>query len=160
MKLIKLTQGQFAKVDDDDFEKLNKFTWCVSKLSWRDGFYALTTLPNYGKSIRMHRMVTNAPKGMVVDHINGDTLDNRKENLRVCSQRENTRNKKMLLRNNTTGYTGVCKRKTKTIGVVYQAFTHKEGKFISLGSYKTPEEAYAVRVKVVKKIAKNFFGGI
>ena len=45
------------------------------------------------KGEKLHRILLNCPKGMVVDHINGNTLDNRRSNLRVCSQLENTQNR-------------------------------------------------------------------
>ena len=54
----------------------------------------------------MHRFLINAPKGKSVDHINGDTLDNRKENIRLCSHKENIRNRK-INKNNKSGYKGV-----------------------------------------------------
>lgn len=101
VKEIPLTQGQIALVDDEDYEWLNQFKW---NAMWRpgiQGYYATRSKylgmkngKSMKKTIRMHRLITNAPKGMVVDHMNHDTLDNRKLNLRICSQRQNCQNRK------------------------------------------------------------------
>lgn len=102
MKKIKLTQNQYALVDNEDFERLDKFKWHIKKQS--NSSYAARTKNN--KTLRMHRIITDCPKDMVVDHINGDGLDNRKENLRVCTRKENSMNRK-LNKNNSLNYKGV-----------------------------------------------------
>lgn len=67
----------------------------------------------YGSSkIRLHRFITNCPKGMVVDHINGDTLDNRMRNLKITTQSENSKNRQDSMHygitaRNKTGYRGL-----------------------------------------------------
>jgi len=86
----------------------------------------------------MHRLIMNAPKGVQVDHINGDKLDNRKENLRLCSHRENVLNRPKH-KNNTTGYKGVYFNKKRD---VYQSFITINGLHKYLGSFQTAEEAY------------------
>jgi len=94
-KTIPLTQGQFALVDADDYEKLSKYNWCALKHGNVRKYYYASRSDSSGekaKNIRMHREIMGAPKGLDVDHINHDTLDNRKENLRVCTRRENLRN--------------------------------------------------------------------
>ncbi len=94
MKQIPLTKGKFALVDDEDFERLNKLRWFYS-----DGGYAHTSVfmgKVEGKyktnHIRMHRFINNTPDGFITDHINGDKLDNRKENLRTVNKSQNARN--------------------------------------------------------------------
>jgi hypothetical protein len=81
--------------------------------------------------LSMHRVVVNAPKGTVVDHINGDSLDNRKENLRICTNAENVRNSPKHS-NNTSGYKGViwAKREQKWCAQIIV-----DGKLINLGYY-------------------------
>lgn len=90
-KAIKLNKGHVAIVDDDWYEMLSPFKWYI-----HDGGYVVR--PEYHKgtySINyMHRLIADAPKGLTVDHINGDPLDNRRENLRICSQQKNHCNKK------------------------------------------------------------------
>ena len=84
------------------------------------------------------------PDNMEVDHINGDKLDNRKENLRVCTHRENGKNQKISI-NNTSGYKGVFANHKN-----WQAVIGVDGKPIYLGTYPSPEkaaEAYDVAAK-------------
>ena len=92
MKLIPLSgkngDGKFVKVDDEDFEKYGRLKWHLSA-----GRYAARK--NGKRGVYLHRLITNAPQDMVVDHKNHDTLDCRKSNLRICSQSENCRNVKV-----------------------------------------------------------------
>lgn len=96
MKEIKLTQGMFAMVDDDDFEKLNNFKWFAHKSG--NAFYAETRIGDgYKKQkvLKMHRFIMNLNKEkLVVDHRDMNGLNNTKENLRVCTRSQNAMNKK------------------------------------------------------------------
>lgn len=83
MKLITLTQGLFAMVDDDDFDHLNQWKWHAQKT--KTGFYAARTI----KKIMMHRVIMKTPVGMDVDHIDHVTLNNQKSNLRNCTRSQN-----------------------------------------------------------------------
>lgn len=96
MKYIRLTKGYVAKVSDSDFESLSKFKWRVTFGGGRQSPYAVrskrkTDDPSMPNNIYMHRQVMDFPKGMVVDHLNNDTLDNRRENLEVTTTIENNR---------------------------------------------------------------------
>jgi len=107
VKIISLTQGKVALVDDEDYEELNKNKWCAWKNS--DGtFYAVRGVRKNKKMIifRMHREIMNAKHGEEVDHINHDGLDNRRCNLRICTHSQNLRNCKQH-KNNTSGLRGV-----------------------------------------------------
>ena len=104
MKKIKLTQGKYALVDKENFEYLNQLKWCF------DGRYAQSF--QNGSKVRMHRIISNAPSGLEVDHINGNGLDNRKLNIRLCLHKDNGRNLK-LQRRNKSGQKGVEKVKNK-----------------------------------------------
>lgn len=128
MKEVILTNGMKTLVDDEDFERVTAYNWGFDCFGY--GTCTLSTL-----NIRLHRFIMNAPKGLVVDHINGDRLDNRKENLRLCSIKENIRNSKKH-KDNTSGYRGVS-----TIGRLWRAYIVVDRKQISLGCYKTREEA-------------------
>jgi len=92
MKLIPLTQGQFAIVDDEDYEYLSQWKWYAHKNP--RGYYAVraSRTPPGRKRVHLHREILNPPDGMDCDHINGDGLDNRRCNLRVCTRAENARN--------------------------------------------------------------------
>ena len=97
-KSIPLTQGKFALVDDEDFEKLNQNVWLFC-----NGYAArgVNRFPRR-RLLYMHRIILNPPEGFDVDHISHNSLDNRKENLRICSRTENQRNR-IIGKNNTSG---------------------------------------------------------
>jgi len=103
MRKIELSQGKYALVDDDDFDEINQYNWCFH------GGYAERNVKVSGKqkTQKMHRLITNCPADMDVDHANHDKLDNRKDNLRVCSQSENTHNQKVRTYAKTSVYKGV-----------------------------------------------------
>lgn len=94
MREIPLTRGLSAVVDDEDYAELSKHNWCAIVNEYGYAYAVRFTRVPSRRLIRMHRALTDAPKGLVVDHVNGDTLDNRRSNLRVCSQRDNDRNRK------------------------------------------------------------------
>ena len=105
-KLIKLTQGKFAIVDDSDHEWLNQWKWIAQKSKYC--FYAARR--KYGgkrKYIYMHRLILDVPVGMVTDHKDGNGLDNRRSNLRSCTQSENMRNQRMQNCQKTSRFKGV-----------------------------------------------------
>jgi hypothetical protein len=87
---IPLTQGQHAMVDAEDYERVSRCKWCLSRSS--NQLYAPRRCR--GKTIRMHQFIMNPPKGMVVDHIDGNGLNNRRDNLRICTSRQNAWNHK------------------------------------------------------------------
>ncbi len=85
-KLIPLTKGKFTKVDNEDFNELKKINWCLGA----NGY-----VYNRKEHGLMHRFIMKCQNNNVVDHINHDPLDNRKQNLRICLQKENSRNQKV-----------------------------------------------------------------
>ena len=92
-------------VDDEDVGRCSAYSWFIFTVS--GGLkYAAANVD--GKRIYLHRFITNAQPGQYVDHINGNSLDNRKENLRITTQSVNAANSRMYT-NNTTGYRGVSK---------------------------------------------------
>lgn len=88
-----LVKDRAVLVDDDDYVKVANIRWHISSTG-----YVVWRGKKDGKklTIRMHRLITQCPKGKVVDHINHNPLDNRKDNLRICTQGENARNRKSL----------------------------------------------------------------
>ena len=145
-KLIPLTQGQFAIVDPEDYDKLSQFKWTAAKSP--NTFYAVRSVR--GRQIRMHRLITNAPKGLVVDHINHNGLDNRKQNLRLCTRSENARNQRPQA-NCSSKYKGVCWHKNQK---KWLARVHSNGVTYHLGSFKSQIAA----AKAYDKKAKQLFG--
>jgi len=100
MKKIPLTQSQETLVDDEDYEYLMQWKWQAAWSPGVKGFYVVRpqlkdeyTTRAERKQVKMHRVITNAPNGKHVDHINGNTLDNRRINLRIVTARENALNK-------------------------------------------------------------------
>jgi hypothetical protein len=142
MKEIKLTQGKVALVDDEDFEYLNRFKWQAAKK--RHTFYAVRTVNRI--SIRMHRVIMNYPLGFEVDHKNGNGLNNTRNNLRICSRRQNSFN---VPCRSISGFKGVGKDKNG-----YQSAITVNGKRIYLGWYFDPIEA----AKKYDLAALKYFG--
>lgn len=146
---------QIVTVDDKDYEKFKDMRWHVGKNG-----YAVSTKYIRGsgrknqknQSIYLHRLIMDCPESMVVDHINGNKLDNRRENLRICTQRENMVNCG-LLKNNTSGVKGVSWSKASN---KWEAFIHFNNKKIYLGVFKDKEEA----IKKRDKEFNNYFGYI
>mgnify|MGYP007100070924 FL=1 len=148
MKKIKLTQGKYALVDDEDYEALNKLKWRCSKGG--NTFYAYGTsrdiTTNKEITVLMHRLVINTPKGLHTDHINGNGLDNRKSNLRACTLIENMRNKKIHRNGHLYGTTKSRYNSKKP----WEANTTLNGKKVYLGVYKTAKEAHNVVMSFIK----------
>jgi hypothetical protein len=101
-KKVPLGHGQFAIVDDEDYDKVVQYKWHIMANKAGSHMYAATKL-------RMHRLVIDAPPGIMVDHINGDTLDNRKSNLRLCTNSQNQQNTPS--RGGSSRYKGVSLQK-------------------------------------------------
>jgi hypothetical protein len=144
MKTIKLTQEKSTIVDDEDFERLSQMKWHALYNKNNESFYAHHSVYRKGKSptvVRMHRYVLgNIDSRLKVDHKNGNTLDNRKENLRICNTVENGRNRTKKNKLNTSGYRGVSKVKNSTLKI-WVAKLFINGKSKHVGSFETAEEA-------------------
>lgn len=146
VKRIPLTRGLHAIVNDDDFLFLSSFKWHANYS--RGSFYAMARIG--GKDVMMHRLIMEAQSHQMVDHRNGDPLDNRRENLRFCSMSQNQANSKVRL-DSSTGFKGVNFRKDSGKFRVRLQFKNNRlniGAFDSLGAAKL---AYA-------EAAKKYFG--
>ncbi len=107
MKTIPLTKGKVALVDDDDFERLSAYRWSATEQ--RDsGQFRAERAGRKGepKTVLMHRDIMGVAAGEYVDHANHNTLDNRRENLRVCSPSQNNANRRRV-RTGVSKYKGV-----------------------------------------------------
>ena len=145
-------QRLFAFVDNEDFDRLNQWRWSASK----DGtsFYAKRMIKRKGQKIiriKMHRLIMNTPEHLVVDHINGNGLDNRKINLRNVTKSENDRNRVRLNSNNTSGFRHIHRHRSGKYWII-QIKENKQTTY--LGSAKTIEKARKV-LSIYKKKAAN-----
>ena len=102
-----LTQGMIAIVDDEDFERFGKFKWYA--LKDKKTYYAVRNVGLYPNRIkqRLHREILNTPKGIDIDHINGNGLDDKRENLRLCTRQENCRNQRHARPGKNSKFKGV-----------------------------------------------------
>jgi len=146
MKEIPLTQGKVALVDDGDYAELNKHKWCAH-LRGRNWY---VTRFDGETQIHMHRVIKNAPDDKRVDHINGNGLDNQRYNLRICTQQQNTQNRRKWLRTCSSAYKGVYKHPCGK----YRVTIKVEGKNIH-GGYWESEIAAA---ETYDALARKHFG--
>lgn len=112
MKQISLTKGKYVLVDDEDFEYLNQWKWYFDRYAMRN-----EKVNGKRRKVLIHRIIMNTPEGFETDHINGDKLDNRRANLRICTTSQNQANKKKSL-NKSSVYKGVSRLKDKWIAQV------------------------------------------
>lgn len=151
---ILLTKGQVALVDASDYDRLIQHRWCADWNSRGKKFYVLRKTTSHGKqtNIRMHREVLKLVAGGKehVDHINGNTLDNRRSNLRLVTRSQNMCNRTKQV-NNKSGYKGVRSHKASGKWIAEIGIS---GKRFYLGLHNTPEEAHAA----YREAAKNLHG--
>jgi len=169
MKRIKLTQGKYALVDDEDYKQINNYKWRTHKI--KNNLYATRSIyrNGLGKLIYMHRQILNLTNNKIqADHIDNNGLNNRRKNLRVCTNQENNRNKKKINKKTSSKYKGVhyLKRDSKWIASICI-----DNKNYNLGHYKNEKEAgliydyyarkhfgkFAILNFTVKKLTKKEF---
>lgn len=141
------TKGEEFYFDLEDYEKIKNFTWCINTQG-----YVITWDSRIQKFAYMHRVVTGLSRNnkYVVDHINHINHDNRKEELRICTHAENSRNCK-LSKNNTSGVTGVI---WNSVICKWVAQIMVDYKYTSLDYFENFDDA----VKCRKNAEKEFFG--
>ena len=130
-----------AIIDIDDVEKIKRLNYCWFLKFDNYNFYVAAFNSKdikKRKCITLHRFITNCPKNMVIDHINHNTLDNRKCNLKICTQQENIRNQNKLRKDNKSGFRYIHWHKRDKKWVV-QIF-HKE-------LFRTTNLEYAIKFK-------------
>lgn len=128
-------------IDAKDIEKVKKFKWMLDTKGY---------VTNSRNRIFLHRLITSATDGILVDHKNGNPLDNRKSNLRMCNHSQNNMNRKIGSRN-TSGINGVCWAESSK---KWLAQINMQGEHKYLGTYDNIEDAKKVR----EKAEKEYFG--
>jgi hypothetical protein len=141
---VKNKKGEYFTVliDDEDYIKIKDFKWHA----WNkkdDKYYVVassTQKAQYHKhTVRMHNIIMNCPEGMIVDHKNRNTFDNRKENLRICTTGDNLKNRtKDLKKKYSSCYKGVCFEKRRNHYIANIAVNKKN---IYLGSFENEDQA-------------------
>jgi hypothetical protein len=127
---LQLTQGKIAVVDDGDYEWLRLFKW-----RYTSGGYAVTTVGD--TLLRMHRVLLFAPHYFQVDHIDGDRLNNQRSNLRLCTRKQNSANRRNQA-NNKSGFKGVRWHKKHRR---WYAHIQASNRLYHLGNFATAEHA-------------------
>ncbi len=145
MKELILTRGKVALVDDRDYERLLPFAWYALKTEW--AFYAAYHGPL--GSFYMHRLILNAPKGVKVDHRDGNGLNNQRFNLRLAPYSGNHANSKPH-RDNQCGFKGVFMQD----GKYWRARIQNRGKPYHVGYFPTAIDA----ARAYDKKAIQIFG--
>lgn len=141
----------YALVDDEDYAVVSRFRWHI--ISGRGKRYAVHNLSHKlgGGHARMHRVVLWCPKGYEIDHINGNGLDNRRKNLRICTHQENTWNSRK--NPNSSGFHGVCWKKREQLWVAQITKSYKK---IWLGLFKNKIDAAKAYDEAAKKLHGKF----
>lgn len=140
MKYIPLTQGKKAIVDDADYPYLIKYKWQYNQGYAKRGV----------NTVRMSRSILGAFSFQEVDHVNGNKLDNRRSNLRICSRGENNRNVRMR-KDSKNLYKGIIYIKSRNR---WRSRIQADGKRITVGYFLTPEDA----ARKYDKLAKIYHG--
>jgi hypothetical protein len=148
--IVKASGGSF-EIDDADFDIINKYSWEI--LCRRGGIVASVRIAAcsrnaYGARTPIGRVLLNPPREMVVDHIDGNPLNNHRVNLRICTQHENTINRAPM-RKKKSGTVGVHRHRNK-----WEARICLNRKVVCLGIFGTEQEAIASR----KQAEKVYFG--
>jgi len=138
---IPLSRGLVAIIDADDADLVLPYKWSALKVYRCPGlFYAFrNTRKDDGSytTILLHRHLMNPPSGKLVDHIDGDGLNNRRSNMRIATKAENMASRRAgKMANNTTGYTGVVKGTNRST-----RWYARIGEDSRIGSFETAEEA-------------------
>lgn len=149
---IPLSRGLVAIIDDDDFDLVRGFKWHV--LDNRGYLYAFSGKKKDSKPVLMHRLILGVEKNRIVDHIDGNGLNNQRSNLRECSSFENMQNRK-LHKNSRSGFKNVWQEMVN--GRLQWKATVKHNNKRHRKTFQTPEDAYAWAVNKRMELHGEFF---
>lgn len=151
--LLELNKGVATKVDRDDLDKVSGYNWYAHKRSGGNWYVTAWVPKGSGKSYHMHRIIMDAPEGMLVDHISGDTLDNRRSNLRIATKAQNCSNLTRLKSNNKSGHTGVhwSREQRKWIASVQHNKTRHY-----IGAFSSIDDAVSARSVAAREVQGEF----
>jgi hypothetical protein len=148
---IPLTQDQYALVDASEYTRIMQLFWCAAWSEQTGTYYAISHDKIDHSTLRLHRFILDAPAGVEYDHKNQNTLDNRRSNLRPCSQTQNMFNRRLVQKNNSSGYRGVAKSRDGWIARVGY-----KGKQVYVGTFKDPKKAAVERDKIALLLGGEF----
>ena len=153
---IELSQGLFCTIDAIDLDKVKGIQWYANGHS-RETAYAVGHSYRDGKriKIRMHQLIAPSEPGHVVDHINGNRMDNRRENLREATSRENSQNRKAE-RFSVSKFKGVFFAQDKPRSKPWYAEIRENGRRHFLGCFETEESAAHAYDDAAKKMHGQF----
>jgi len=149
---IYLGEGYWTILDAADYYRLKGFNWYIFGRCGK--FYAQRSViiaNEHTVPVAMHREIIKAPKGKLVDHRNGESLDNRRENLRLATRAQNRRNRGKTRKKTSSKYNGVSREK---ISRSWKMQLRRNGKTISSGRFKNEIDA----ARAYDKAAKKYFG--
>lgn len=153
---IDIGNGAFCLVDESDLDAISKYKWHLICPRGKQ-YAAASSFNSDGKQVTkyMHRLIVGAKSGEVCDHIDGDGLNNRRSNLRLCRHQQNIWNSKRPT-TNKSGFKGVCWHKTNK---KWHAQIVKGGIKHHLGFYESPETAHQAYCKAAKELHGEFWRG-
>jgi hypothetical protein len=149
-----IIDGMTVLFDECDLPIINGHRWKLNRKKYEIQDQAYFQASIKGDTIHLHRVIMGLSRGdkLYVDHIDGNTLDCRRSNLRICTNKQNIQNRKRS-KNNTSGYKGVCLDKETG---KWHAYITADKKFHSLGCFMTKEEAHAAWVGAAKILHGEF----
>lgn len=143
----KIVSGKLVVFDVEDAELFDSGRWRLHSNN-----YLIQRILVDGKRVmhHFHRIVIGAKQGEFVDHINGNPLDNRRENLRICTHAQNMKNRKISAKN-TSGFKGVYADRNR-----WRSEIRCDGKKYALGTFSTPDLAHDAYVRASEQLHKEF----
>lgn len=162
--MLVVISGYEVLVDKEDYDEIKGMKWYISPYHHKKdgkmslyvecGTYSVFNGKSIQHKIRLHRFLMGCltNDGKIVDHIDGNTLNNQRSNLRICSAEGNAQNRGKNV-NNSSGYKGVTWDK---VNRKWMAQVQHKGKSIKLGRFNTPEEAHQAYIRKVVELHGEF----